>query len=938
MPAPGWDANSRLTINARRDPARTCWPGFRADDALLSTDAPARVSLHMALPEPPEKSIFLVAIEIESSAERSSYLDSACAGNAELRMEVDKLLQSHETPPRIIDHLAESIPAIDPPPLSERPGDVIGPYRLLHLIGEGGMGAVYEAEQNHPVHRKVALKVIKPGMDSRQVIARFEAEQQALAILDHPNIAKVLAAGTTDFGRPYFVMELVDGLPITDFCDRAQLTPHQRLELFVSVCNAVQHAHQKGIIHRDLKPTNVLIFESDGQPSVKVIDFGIAKAISGHLTDKTLFTGLAQAMGTPLYMSPEQAGQNPDIDTRSDIYSLGVLLYELLTGTTPFAKERFQESAYDEIRRIIREVEPPKPSSRLTNSKDTLPSISAQRRMEPAKLTRLVRGELDWIVMKALEKDRNRRYGTANAFAADLKCYLNDEPVQACPPSTAYRLRKFVRRNRGPVLAITAIGILLIAGIITTTWQAWRATSAERQALVQKDHAEANFQLAKDAVDKYLNAVTDHPKLNEQDFFPLRKELLETAVPFYRKLAEERRDDPELEAARGRAYLRLALVLDSLGEKEAALADYESMRAIFAKLAAEYPSVAAYRRELAHSQNNRANSMLALGQIAEAETAYRDALRTKQQLADEFPSEPQYRWEFAKSQSSLGQLLRDVGRLDEAEVAFRTALSIQSQLSPNFSADPERRLQFAGSHNNLGILLKARERFEDAETMHRAAMRIYEQLSVEFPKSAEYRQRLAISHNNFANLMQSQRKHSDAEKAHRAAQSLLQRLVLDFPSVPEYRQDLGMSHHNLASVLSAEKQLDASESSYAEAIAIRERLVADYPNVAKYRVSLGSSYKNLGITLKKKEQPEAALEWLAKAIVTLESAHSKEPRLANVRDELSRAYSARAGAMDTLQRHGEAVKDWDRAIALAEGPTKAQFEQNRLRSFQNLSR
>jgi serine/threonine protein kinase len=373
-------------------------------------------------------------------------------------------------------------------PAGERPGTVIGRYKLLERIGEGGFGVVYMAEQQHPVRRKVALKVVKPGMDSRQVLARFEAERQALAIMDHPNIAKVFDGGMTDFGRPYFVMDLIKGEPITEYCDLNQLPPRKRLELFLQVCSAVQHAHQKGIIHRDIKPSNLLVMMHDTTPVVKVIDFGVAKALGQELTDKTLFTGFAQFLGTPLYMSPEQAGQSAlDVDTRSDIYSLGVLLYELLTGTTPFDKERFRKAADDEIRRIIREEEPPKPSTRLSESKESLPSISAQRHMEPAKLTKLVRGELDWIVMKALEKDRARRYETASGLARDVERYLRDETVQACPPSLDYRLRKFIHRHRvGLIVAtVAAAFILVIAGSIGWNLRDRAAKRAELERNVQ---------------------------------------------------------------------------------------------------------------------------------------------------------------------------------------------------------------------------------------------------------------------------------------------------------------------------------------------------------------------------------------------------------------------------------------------------------------------
>src|SRR4051812_18073259 len=358
------------------------------------------------------KAIFDRAVEILSPKERDDLVRRECADDAELRAKVQGLLGAYEqagsfleSPPAGLGGAATVDRVTD-----ERPGAVVGPYKLLEPIGEGGVGGGFMAGQTHPVRRKVALKVLKPGMDTRQVVARFEAERQALAIMDHPNIARVFDGGATDSGRPFFVMELVKGVPITDYCDQNHLTPRQRLELFVSVCQAVQHAHQKGIIHRDIKPSNVLVTVHDTTPVVKVIDFGVAKALGQVLTDKTLFTGFAQMIGTPLYMSPEQAGQSGlDVDTRSDIYSLGVLLYELLTGTTPFSKERFQRAAYDEIRRIIREEEPPRPSTRLAQSTQTLPSTSAQRHAEPKRLRQLVRGELDWIVMKALEKDRARR-------------------------------------------------------------------------------------------------------------------------------------------------------------------------------------------------------------------------------------------------------------------------------------------------------------------------------------------------------------------------------------------------------------------------------------------------------------------------------------------------------------------------------------------------
>jgi WD40 repeat protein/serine/threonine protein kinase len=456
-----------------------------------------------------ERAIFAAALDITDPAERVAYLNQACGGNSGLRRHIEELLAAQD---KLGSFLARP-PGMPPAtgthePITERPGTRIGPYKLLQQIGEGGMGVVYMAEQDRPIRRRVALKIIKPGMDTGQVVARFEAERQALALMDHQNIAKVLDAGSTEgsrsretsdsagtltssaTGHPYFVMELVHGVPITKFCDDNHRTPKQRLELFLPVCHAVQHAHQKGIIHRDLKPSNVPVCLYDGVAVPKVIDFGVAKATGQQLTERTMFTQFGTLVGTLEYMSPEQAEMSQlGIDTRSDVYSLGVLLYELLTGTTPLERHRLREAGFDEIRRLIREEEPPKPSTRLSTSGAALPAISAQRQMEPAKLTRLVRGDLDWIVMQCLEKDRNRRYETANGLARDLERFLHDEPVEACPPTTGYKLRKFARKNKKLLATAAAFAAVLLLGVATSVWQAVRATQAEGVALAHEQQA-----------------------------------------------------------------------------------------------------------------------------------------------------------------------------------------------------------------------------------------------------------------------------------------------------------------------------------------------------------------------------------------------------------------------------------------------------------------
>jgi eukaryotic-like serine/threonine-protein kinase len=770
-----------------------------------------------------------------------------------------------QTPPQIADTILSDV-------FPECVGSVIGPYKLLQKLGEGGFGAVYMAEQEKPVRRYVAIKIIKPGMDTGQVIARFESERQALALMDHPNIARVLDAGATESGHPYFVMELVRGVPITEFCDKNRLPPEGRLKLFVDVCHAIQHAHHKGIIHRDIKPNNVLVTLHDGVPVVKVIDFGVAKATVQKLTEKTLFTALGQIVGTPAYMSPEQAEMSGlDIDTRSDVYSLGVLLYELLTGTTPIEDKRLRQAGYAEMQRLIREQDAPKPSTRLSSLGGTASVVATNRGLDVKRLRRVLKGDLDWVVIKSLEKDRNRRYGTPGNFAEDIERYLKHEAIVARPPSTAYRVRKLIRRNRVAVSTAAAVVVALLFGIAAATWQALRATRAEHAAILAaesekaaKDDALAREAETKAVLDFVENRIFAAARPEGQSGGLGRNVTMGKAIQSALQYVKEGFTSQPLIEARLRMTLGKSFYF--LGDSKTAAEQEEAARAIYTRLRGPDDP------DTLLAMHNLASSYDLLGRVDEALKLREETLALRRaKLGSDDP-------DTLAAMNNLGLSYGAAGR-------YADALKLREETLSGFKKlrGPDHPDTLMGM-NNLANAYFALSRNAEALKLREETVALYKKtLGPDHPDTLRSMGNLATS----------------LETAHRHAEAL----KLREETLELRKAKLGADHPSTLISMSALGDSYAGLGRHADALRIREETLAlrkgklgpDHPDTLMSMSNLADTYSSLG---RHADALKLQEETLALRTAKLGPDH---PDTWVSKADLAESYNA-------LDRHAEALK------------------------------
>ncbi len=773
----------------------------------------------------------------------------------------------------------------------EQSGDKIGRYKLLKELGEGGFGTVWLAEQSEPIQREVALKVIKPGMDSREIIARFAAERQTLALMEHPNIAAVLDAGATEGGRPFFVMELVKGEPVTSYCDKRRLTLRQRLELFIPVCQAVQHAHQKAVLHRDLKPSNILVMEVDGKAVPKVIDFGIAKALGGmeDVPDANLVrTQAGMVIGTPQYMSPEQAGSRSDVDTRSDIYTLGIILYELLTGKTPLSQQEIRQAALDEMLRLIRECETKKPSSSLLPASEAVTSCATARGSDLRKLTAAMRGDLDWIVLKALEKERERRYETATALADDIRRYLQSEPVSAAAPGVMYRFKRLVRRNRLVFSAATAVFGTLIAGVTVSTWQ-WRETLQERE---QKNEQFLRAKASREQAEKIMIFLLGdlRTKLSTRAALSVLVEVEKQVEDYYDKLGVDGQDEAQLNT-RAWAYLNQGLTQEALGNLSLAVSCQQKALAIRRQLVAARPEEKTWQRELATNISKMAHLYELQGAHDPAAALYQESADIRRRLAAGSPADSLAQYDLSVSLNNLGRLDKVRNRLPEALKFFQEDLAIMEGIIVREPDNPRWEESLSTTVNQLGYVRMRQGDFESAAKDFVRSFQLRQKLVANDPDNLPLQRELAVSHENIGDVYRAGGALAEALERFKQSRAIKEKLVADDPQNAGWQADLVRCLESISDIQQRQRNTDAAIETLQQAVGIEERLVAKDSANLSWQFSLSVNYNNLGILHSERKNLPAALRNYQRHNEIMQQLIPLDPKRPDWRRELAVSYS-----------------------------------------------
>jgi eukaryotic-like serine/threonine-protein kinase len=898
-----------------------------------------------------ETEILISVLQIADTAEREKYLERVYQGDAvkiaaiQRILSLEKILaQPNLTDKRSTDgHAAtqdfsakqsfETMSSFEVP-------QTYGPYRLIEEIGFGGMGSVWRAEQSEPIRREVALKIIKAGMDTKAVIARFENERQALAMMDHPNIAKVLDAGVTPTGQPFFVMELVKGLPLTKFADEAKLTTNERLELFVLICNAIQHAHQKGIVHRDLKPANILVTSIDGRPVPKVIDFGVAKAIGGNLLDESIETQFGAVIGTLEYMSPEQAGYaGVDIDTRADIYSLGVVLYELLTGLRPIDRTRLKAAGIGEMIRVIKEDEPSKPSTRLSTN-EALPSLAATRRIDPRKLTALLKGELDWVIMKCLEKSRDRRYETANGLGRDIQRFLAGETIEARPASTSYRLSKFVRRNKGLVIATSLVTLTLLAGILGTSLgmleanhqrnraeeKAEEADKARIEETQQRLLAQTANQQALDALESFTSGLMKDLLGSRAEINAVERKVLIDALKQWETFANSKGDSIEAQKMRAQGANNLALIQFRLGMMQEAVESDQRAVDISKNLFDNHPDDKEFQKRLAINYHHLGRSLQETGRRADAAVNFQNAVELFTTLSDHDPTDNDARSRLARAWISVGHVRRDLGNYDDSVAAYSQALEVQQELIDRDPENDSLRDSKAGCLWALATVSFQQRQNDKTSTYYQQAIAEFESLAAKNPNDKERAFALAKLNSEYGVTL-SDFQQDDASIIYLEKALEIQRQLADaFPSIENYSYELARTLRNTANTLRYLKRLDESADCIKQSVEVFTRLTEKNDSVLKYHSGLGLSFRILAELQYDQGRTDESLVSLNRSIETLVKTYERDTTHAPVQIQLAKSYQVRAELLNKLQRFTEAVADWEQALKFCQEPDRTEFK------------